>query len=110
MPKCKSNVQPDDDFVLEASSGNIFKDIGFHDEEAANLLARAQLMSKLHDLIEETGLSQRAVAKLLEIQQPRVAEIMRMKIQYFSVDILLKYLDRIGQKVEFRFPERRKTA
>ena len=110
MPKCKNNAKRNDDFELETGSGNVFKDIGFNDEESANLLARAKLMSKLRDLIEQTGMSQRAIAKLLDVKQPRIAEIMGMKIQYFSVDTLLKYLDRLGQKVEFRFSKKRRIA
>jgi predicted XRE-type DNA-binding protein len=108
MSKCKNNEEINDDLELEMSSGNVFTDIGFDDEEAANLLIRARLLSKLRDLIEETGMSQRAIAKQLSIQQPRVAEIMKLKIQYFSVDTLLKYLDRLGQNVELKFKKRKK--
>jgi predicted XRE-type DNA-binding protein len=99
MAKCKNNAKQVHDFQLEAGSGNVFKDLGFSDEEAVNLSIRTQLASALKDLIEEAGMSQRDMANLLGIKQPRIAEIVKMKIQYFSVDTLLKYLDRLDRSV-----------
>jgi predicted XRE-type DNA-binding protein len=101
MPKCKNSDKQNDDFQLESSSGNVFKDIGFDDQEAVNLSVRAQLTSTLRDLIEESGMSQREMAKFLGVKQPRIAEIMKMKIQYFSIDTLLKYLDKLGRRISF---------
>jgi predicted XRE-type DNA-binding protein len=74
------------------------QDIGKEDN-ASSLLLRTQLMKRLGQLISETGLSQSAVAKLLGVKQPRIAEIMGMKIEYFSVDTLLKYLDKMGDQI-----------
>jgi predicted XRE-type DNA-binding protein len=110
MAKCLDNEKANDAFELEASSGNVFKDIGFPDEDAANLLVRTRLMSKIRDLIEASGMSQRRMAEFMGVPQPRIAEIMGMKIQYFSVDTLLKYLNRLGQHVEFRFFDRDQVA
>lgn len=86
-------------FDIEHSSGNVFKDIGFPDEEADSLLVRAQLMSALRDLVESSGLSQRQIAKTMGVQQPRVAEIMGMKVQLFSSDLLVRLLSRLGKRV-----------
>ena len=101
MRKCKNSDKQNDDFQLESGSGNVFKDIGFSDDEAINLSVRAQLTSTLKDLIEKSGMSQREVARLLGVKQPRIAELLGMKIQYFSIDTLLKYLDRLGRRVSF---------
>lgn len=94
---------------IEPSSGNVFKDIGFGDAEAANLLARAELMLKIRDIIEEKGWSQREAARILAVSQPRIAEIMSFNTKYFSVDLLLKYLARLGTQVTFKF-KRSKAA
>jgi predicted XRE-type DNA-binding protein len=88
---------------VEHGSGNIFKDLGYSDAEAANLLARAELMLKVRDIIQENGWSQREAAKVLGVSQPRVAEIMSFNTKYFSVDLLLKYLARLGMTVTFKF-------
>ena len=37
------------------------------------------------------------------VGQPRIAEIMSFNTKYFSVDLLLKYLARLGTKVSFQF-------
>ena len=87
------------------SSGNVFKDIGFSDEEAANLMARTDLMLQIKIIVKERQLTQVEAAKILKVRQPRVAEIMAMKIQDYSVDTLLKYLARLGKKVNMSFTD-----
>ncbi len=105
MPKSRESIKRERQFDVELSSGNVFKDIGFDDDEAASLMARAELISRLRDLIESSGLSQRQIARELGVGQPRIAEIMGMKIQCFSVDLLLKYLSKLGTKVSFCFEQ-----
>ena len=99
MRKSRESGKVKKKFDVEHSSGNVFKDIGFDDEEAASLFVRAQLMSALYDLIESTNLSQRQIAKFMGVQQTRIAEIMSLKIQLFSIDLLVKLLSRLGKKV-----------
>jgi predicted XRE-type DNA-binding protein len=99
MPKYKESAKNKRKFDIEYSSGNVFKDIGFDDDEAASLLVRAQLISALRDLIASSGLSQRQIAKAIGVQQPRIAEIMSMKTQLFSSDLLMKLLSRLGKRV-----------
>jgi predicted XRE-type DNA-binding protein len=97
-------------FEVEQSSGNVFKDIGFDDEEAESLLVRAQLISALKDLIEGSGLSQRQMAKVLGVQQPRIAEIVGMKTQLFSSDLLMRLLSRFGKKVSVVIEDKNRVA
>jgi predicted XRE-type DNA-binding protein len=102
MPKCKKSAgrkstMPD----IEYSSGNIFKDLGFSDEEAASLVARADLMIQIRDIIRSKGWTQRAAAKKLGVAQPRIAEIMKLRTDHWSIDQLLKYLYKLGRRVSF---------
>ncbi len=83
------------------SSGNVFKDIGFNDKEAANLLARSQLLILLEKEIRKLNLSQAQVAKKLGVKPPRISEIMSGRIDKFSIDLLVLYLSRLGKTVEF---------
>jgi len=83
----------------EIGSGNIFVDLGFPEEEAVNMLARANLMGTIRETIRENGWTQEQAAKVLKVKQPRVAEIMSMKTQHYSVDLLMKMLDRLGKRV-----------
>lgn len=73
--------------------------------EAANLLARTDLMLQIRTIIKERRLTQVQAAKILKVRQPRVAEIVAMKIQDYSVDTLLKYLARLGKKVNMTFSD-----
>jgi predicted XRE-type DNA-binding protein len=111
MPKCKTNDEnKDSEPVWEVGSSNVFKDLGFEDAEAVNLLARTKLISKLRELIQERKLTQAEAARLLQVKQPRIAEIMNMHIDKVSVDLLLKYLDRLGHEVSFTFQKKGEVA
>lgn len=102
MQKCKGNDKlrqtvPD----VEYGSGNIFKDLGFGNEEAVSLLARAELMIQLREIIRAQGWTQRQAAKELGVVQPRIAEIMKLRTDHWSIDQILKYLDKLGKRVSF---------
>lgn len=99
MRKSRESGKVKKKFDVEHSSGNVFKDIGFPDDEADSLLVRAELMIAIHDHIKSRGLSQRQMAKVMGVQQPRIAEIMSMRFELFSSDLLVKLLSRLGKKV-----------
>lgn len=81
------------------SSGNVFRDLGFSPEEAANLRIRADLMVRLKKLIEARGLTQAGAAELFGVSQPRVSDLLRGKIDLFSIDTLVNMLGRAGVSV-----------
>ena len=101
MPKSKRKGNQETDLAFEVGSDNIFRDLGFPDAEAANLLARGDLAIEIRKIIKKNGWSQRRAAKEMGVLQPRIAEIMKMKLDLYSVDTLLKYLDKLGQRVSF---------
>jgi len=82
------------------SSGNVFKDLGFPESEAAHLLIRSDLMIKLRKIIEARGLKQAEAAKMFHVSQPRVSALMKGRIDLFSVDTLIDMLARAGFKVK----------
>lgn len=88
------------------SSGNVFKDLGFADEEAENLRLRAELMGELEKLIRGSGLTQGEAAELLGIQQSRVSDLVRGKIDRFSLDTLVKLLAKAGRDVQIKVKRR----
>ena len=57
--------------------------------EAEAMKIRAQLLRRLQKKITDSCLSQAAAAKLLKITQPRVSDLMRGKINLFSLDCLI---------------------
>lgn len=92
------------------ASKNVFRDLGFSREEAENLKGRADLMVHLGKLIEARGLTQAGAAKLLGVTQPRISDLMRGKIDRFSIDSLVEMLGRVGVQVRFVLKTRRKVA
>ena len=87
--------------VIHKSSGNVFTDLGFESEEALNLKVRSDLMIEISKLIEERGLTQAAAAELLQVTQPRISDLVRGKIERFSVDSLIAMLGHAGAKISF---------
>ncbi|GEN26338.1 helix-turn-helix domain-containing protein [Halomonas cupida] len=58
-------------------------------QEALNMKVRAELMSKLTDTIEAWDITQREAAERLGVTQPRVNDLLKGRIDRFSVDTLL---------------------
>jgi predicted XRE-type DNA-binding protein len=90
------------------STGNVFRDLGFTDEESAHLLVRSDLMIQVQKLIATRRLTQVQVAKLLRVTQPRVSDLLRGRIDLFSTDTLLDMLARLGVRVRFVFKSSRR--
>lgn len=82
------------------SSGNIFADLGFAPDEAEHLKLRAQLMAAVRQVIEQRQLTQAQAAKLLGVTQPRISDLIRGKIDLFSMDMLVSMLAQAGMHVE----------
>lgn len=80
------------------SSGNVFADLGFAgpDEE----LTRAQLASRIRQIIERRRLTQMAAASLMGIDQPKVSALLNGRLANFSSDRLMRLLTALGQDVE----------
>ena len=85
------------------SSGNVFVDLGFEQDEATVLQMRANLMSDLRHYIEKRGLTQAQAAKRLGIAQSRVSDLVRGKWDKFSLEMLITLETRIGRRVRVEF-------
>lgn len=85
---------------MERGSGNVFIDVGFPPAEAENLLLRAQLMSKIRSAAR--GVAQKDAAKRFGVTQPRLNDLLRGKIEKFSLDALVTMLSNAGMRVELR--------
>jgi predicted XRE-type DNA-binding protein len=85
---------------ITPSSGNVFADLGFGAEEAEHLRVRSTLMAEVRKLIEERKLTQGEAAQLMGVTQPRISDLVRGKIDLFSIDALVGMLARAGVHVE----------
>ena len=52
--------------------------------------------------IQENGLIQKEAAKILGVSQPRVSDLVRGKIDRFTIDMLINMLSRVGIKVNIK--------
>jgi predicted XRE-type DNA-binding protein len=84
---------------VRRSSGNVFADLGFEREEAEHLKIRSALMATVRHLINEAGMTQADAAALFEVTQPRISDLVRGKIDLFSIDTLVEMLSRAGVRI-----------
>ena len=81
---------------------DVFTDLGFTPAEAQNLRIRSAMMRALVSFIRTNKLTQAHAAKLLGISQPRVSDLMRGKIDLFSIDTLVTLLAAAGLRVDLK--------
>ena len=103
MAKRKTNATE-----IEASSGNVFADLGLPD--AAELNTKVRLAVELVRALDARGLSQVASARLLGITQPKISALKAYKLDGFSVERLMTLLTALGRDVEIRITARPRAA
>lgn len=84
----------------ERRSRNVFLDIGFPPGEAHNLLLRAELMMRIEEFVEQSGMTQKAAAQVLGVTQPRLNQLLKRKIDLFSLDALVNMATKAGMQVK----------
>ena len=55
---------------MKSKQSNVFKQLGFSNNESANLEARSRLMILLENEIKKLGLTQAKIARLLKFEVP----------------------------------------
>lgn len=70
--------------------------------EAENMKLRSALMISLKQHVTRAGLNQTQAAKLFGVTQPRVSDLLRGKINLFSLDALVAMAAAAGLHVEMR--------
>ena len=70
--------------------------------EAANMKARSSLMIAIRDVIEGWQLTQAEAASRLGVTQPRLNDLLRGRIDKFSLDALMILAAGAGLTVEWR--------
>lgn len=78
---------------------SVWDALGFSKEEAANLEARSELMIQIREMIREHKWTQAVAAKHCGVSQPRINDLMRGRIDKFSIDALVNMAAHLGQKV-----------
>ena len=83
--------------TVEAGSANVYADLGYADSEG--MLLKAQLVTKIAQILRERRMTQAQAAKLLHLTQPKVSDMLRGNFQGMSERRLLRCLTRLGRDV-----------
>ena len=83
---------------IHRGSDNVFADIGVAHSE--RVMARAQIMFRISEIVKERGLTQKEASELLDIPQSKVSCLMNGKLSMFSLDHLFELLNALDRDVE----------
>lgn len=83
--------------VVTVGSGNVFRDLGLKNPE--ELLAKAKLATRIVQILEERQLTQAQAAKLLGVDQPKVSQIYRGRLDDFSIERLMRFLTALHRDI-----------
>lgn len=90
--------------TIEASSGNVFADLGLSNPEER--LAKAKLAMQISKVIDARGLTQVEAAEVLKINQPKISDLLRGRLKGFSAERLFRFLNLLGQDVNIVIREK----
>lgn len=83
---------------IEESTGNVYADLGMAD--ADEMLVKAQLATKIGEIIKSRKWSQQQAAEVLGMTQPKLSKMLRGQFRGISEAKMLDCLTRLGRDVQ----------
>jgi predicted XRE-type DNA-binding protein len=83
---------------IEKGSTNVYADLGRADADA--MIVKAQLASKIAELIKRRHLNQVEAAELFGMQQPKVSAMLNGRFRGISEEKMMRCLLALGQNVQ----------
>jgi predicted XRE-type DNA-binding protein len=83
---------------IEKGSTNVYADLGRADADA--MLVKAQLASKIADLVKRRRLTQMEAAELFGMPQPKVSAMLNGRFRGISEEKMMRCLLALGQNVQ----------
>lgn len=103
----KVNKMPKND--VKESSGNLYADFKYKNPE--EMQAKAHFAHEIYVIIKRKKLTQVKVAKLLNLTQPKVSNLINGRLSGFSIERLMKFLNILDYDVDIHLlPKRHKKA
>ena len=93
---------------IHEGSRNVYHDLGFPDAE--EMLVKAQLVSKISEIIRGKGLTQMEAAKMVGLPQPKLSGILRGQFRGVSERKLIDCLTSLGRDVEIVVKDTRRRS
>lgn len=84
--------------VVEEGSENVYADLGHAD--AQEMLVKAQLVTKIGEIIKARQWTQQDAAKTLGMTQPKLSQMLRGQFRGISEAKMLDCLARLGRDVQ----------
>ncbi len=92
---------------VEEGMGSVYGDLGYANSE--DMMIKAQLVTKIADIIKKRGLTQEQAAEILGLTQPKVSRLLKGQFRGISERRLLDCLTRLGRDVEIVVKVRRRN-
>ena len=89
---------------VDAGTGNVFADLGYADAQERTL--KVELALEVNRVLKQSKLTQAQAAELLGVVQPHVSDLVRYRLNRFSVERLMQFLVQLGKDVEIRIAKR----
>jgi len=107
MANQSDKTMNDPEETITRGTGNVFADLGRPDADAH--LLKAELVTRIDEIVRGRRLTQAKAADLLGLSQPDVSRLLRGNFRDYSVERLLRLLLALGRDVEIviRKPNRR---
>jgi len=84
------------------TKGNVLDDLGLTSERSAVEKLKFQVHENILKIVEKKRLTPREIERIIDKQQPRVSELLRGKIAGISLDMLVKYAEKLGAEMELK--------
>ena len=95
-----------DGIEIEASTGNVFADLGLPDAE--KLKIKSGLVLEITRAIRRLNLTQEAAARRMGLPQPKVSGLLRGDFSHVSERKLMECLNRLGYDIEITYIQKEK--
>jgi predicted XRE-type DNA-binding protein len=87
-----------EDTGIRRGSSNVFADLGYPD--AGTHLLKAQLVSRIDEIMREAQLTQTQAAQIMGLSQPDVSRLLKGQFRDVSVERIMRILTRLGCQID----------
>ena len=94
-----------DTIPIHSGSDNVFRDLGFPEGEAQNLMLRADLVVHIRKVTEKLDLTQAEAAKRASITQPLMNDLVKGRTEKFMLDAMVNVAAQLGYIVKLSLKE-----
>lgn len=102
-------MSKENDTKIKHGSDNVFADLGYTDP--GTHLLKAQLVSRMAEIISERKLTQVQAAEVMGLSQPDVSRLLKGQFRDVSIERIMRMLTSLGCKVDIVIkPPDRKLA